>query len=507
MQILFVASNANGIPTTDENDKSLVALVRFGHFEAVFGGDLSGASTGIVDPDPERTTTATATAAASTAATAAALRGDTCSRPAGAPATATAVCNDGTYSFSQNRSGTCSSHGGVRCWICPGVLCSAPLTASLEVNSSYVPGSWTAPYTSSISLPSYADIETSVAAAVGQVEVYKVHHHGSRYSSNSTWLNVTHPKIGVISVGAGNSYGHPTADALGRLHAVGTKTYWTSGGGGAAPVVGLDVIAGTTAVMVNPGAEAFSVFYGGDAETYPMWGFSTTPSLAGPPIGVIDTPANMSTVAGEVAFTGWAIDNTGIAGVDIYRTPLAGEPTSPNGLVFIGTATQIEGARPDVAGAFALYPGVSRAGWGFMVLSNFLPNGGNGTFTLHAVARSASGESVVIASKTIVCANATSEFPFGTIDTPGQGATVSGSCHQLRVGAHASAEDDSDSTAQPSMCTSTAPWSDIRRTAISDQTSRRCSRVRELKWRGRLLSVRLDHDEQRAPHDLMGRAR
>ena len=190
--------------------------------------------------------------------------------------------------------------------------------------------------------------------------------------------------------------------------------------------MGQDVIAGNTAVMVTPGAQAFSVFYGGDAETYPMWGFSTTPSFAGPPIGVIDTPANMSTVAGEVAFTGWAIDNTGIAGVDIYRTPVAGEPTSPNGLVYIGTATQIEGARPDVAGSFALYPGVSRAGWGFMVLSNFLPNGGNGTFTLHAVARSASGESVVIASKTIVCANSTSVFPFGTIDTPGQGATVSG---------------------------------------------------------------------------------
>jgi len=36
----------------------------------------------------------------------------------------TAVCNDGTQSQSQNRSGTCSSHGGVRCWVCPGKLCS-----------------------------------------------------------------------------------------------------------------------------------------------------------------------------------------------------------------------------------------------------------------------------------------------------------------------------------------------------------------------------------------------
>jgi hypothetical protein len=38
--------------------------------------------------------------------------------------TATAICNDKTYSCSQNRSGTCSSHSGVSCWICPGPLCS-----------------------------------------------------------------------------------------------------------------------------------------------------------------------------------------------------------------------------------------------------------------------------------------------------------------------------------------------------------------------------------------------
>jgi hypothetical protein len=34
-----------------------------------------------------------------------------------APAGATALCNDGTYSFSQHRSGTCSHHGGVREWL------------------------------------------------------------------------------------------------------------------------------------------------------------------------------------------------------------------------------------------------------------------------------------------------------------------------------------------------------------------------------------------------------
>ena len=34
----------------------------------------------------------------------------------GVPSGATAVCSDGTYSFSQHRSGTCSHHGGVANW-------------------------------------------------------------------------------------------------------------------------------------------------------------------------------------------------------------------------------------------------------------------------------------------------------------------------------------------------------------------------------------------------------
>lgn len=34
-----------------------------------------------------------------------------------APAGATALCWDGTYSFSQSRRGTCSHHGGVKIWL------------------------------------------------------------------------------------------------------------------------------------------------------------------------------------------------------------------------------------------------------------------------------------------------------------------------------------------------------------------------------------------------------
>lgn len=34
-----------------------------------------------------------------------------------APASATALCRDGTYSFSRSRRGTCSHHGGVKKWL------------------------------------------------------------------------------------------------------------------------------------------------------------------------------------------------------------------------------------------------------------------------------------------------------------------------------------------------------------------------------------------------------
>lgn len=36
---------------------------------------------------------------------------------------ASGQCNDGTYTCSQHRSGTCSSHNGIKCVFCPGPIC------------------------------------------------------------------------------------------------------------------------------------------------------------------------------------------------------------------------------------------------------------------------------------------------------------------------------------------------------------------------------------------------
>jgi beta-lactamase superfamily II metal-dependent hydrolase len=166
VKIEIIALNGNGVTTTNENDLSVVAAVRFGNFDAVIAGDLSGFKTG-----------------------------------------------------------------------------------------------------------SYEDIETSVGPLVGQVEVYKVNHHGSAYSSNDAWLGIIKPKIGIISTGAGNTFGHPTQECLDRLHAAGLKTYWTEVGNGADPDPAVDFVGKNIVVEAIPGSWTFTVTYANNqVSTYPDWG-------------------------------------------------------------------------------------------------------------------------------------------------------------------------------------------------------------------------------------------
>lgn len=58
------------------------------------------------------------------------------------------------------------------------------------------------------------------------VQILKVAHHGSKFSSTAQWLQVIHPDTAVILVGK-NSYGHPSVDALNRLQTVGADVYRT----------------------------------------------------------------------------------------------------------------------------------------------------------------------------------------------------------------------------------------------------------------------------------------
>ena len=150
------------------------------------------------------------------------------------------------------------------------------------------------------------------------------------------------------------------------------------------------------------------------------------------PFGVFDTPLEGATVSGNIPVTGWALDEVEVTQLEIKRAPHAEDPPvviGPDGLVFIGDAVFVKGARPDVESIYPTYPKADRAGWGYMMLTNFLPNSGNGPFTLYAIAYDGSGHRVELGTKTITCDNANRTKPFGTIDTPAQGGIISGSAY------------------------------------------------------------------------------
>ena len=60
-----------------------------------------------------------------------------------------------------------------------------------------------------------------------ETEILKVSHHGSAYSSCTEWLSLLSPEAAVVSCGAGNSFSHPSPEALGRISAVGAEIYRT----------------------------------------------------------------------------------------------------------------------------------------------------------------------------------------------------------------------------------------------------------------------------------------
>jgi uncharacterized repeat protein (TIGR01451 family) len=153
------------------------------------------------------------------------------------------------------------------------------------------------------------------------------------------------------------------------------------------------------------------------------------------PYGSLDTPGNNLTNAhGALAVTGWALDDIGVTKVQIYRDVVAGDPTpAPNGKTYIGDATFVTGQRPDIDASHPSWPLNYRAAWGYLMLTNMLPDlnlqtpaGGNGTFTLYAYATDVEGTTVLLGTRTFTCTNATATQPFGTIDTPASGQTVTG---------------------------------------------------------------------------------
>jgi beta-lactamase superfamily II metal-dependent hydrolase/chitodextrinase len=152
-----------------------------------------------------------------------------------------------------------------------------------------------------------ADVESNIASAVGEVEVYKVHHHGSRYSSNTTLLNALLPTVSIISVGRDNTYGHPTAEALNRLQAVGSDIWQTED-----PAT--NSVRGHIEITSTDGA-AYTVTQGTSSQGYGSKGASdTTPPSA--PTNLTATTASSSQI--NLAWNA-STDNVAVAGYRVFR--------------------------------------------------------------------------------------------------------------------------------------------------------------------------------------------
>jgi len=97
----------------------------------------------------------------------------------------------------------------------------------------------------------YHDIELSVAAEVGDIDVLKVNHHGSDHSNNVTFVNQLDPEVSIISVGEDNTYGHPRQPVMDLLLA--TSDVYLTERGDPTVNIGDAVVAGDVVVRTSDG--------------------------------------------------------------------------------------------------------------------------------------------------------------------------------------------------------------------------------------------------------------
>ncbi len=223
-------------------------------------------------------------------------------------------------------------------------------------------------------------------------------------TSSSPWLVVTGGSgfgSGTFTVGVQNSSTLVPGTTL-------TGTITVSGSG---------TIAGQPAGTVNP------------IKTVTVTLALYAPGATAGAVGSFDTPAaGGPALTGSVAVTGWALDDVEVVRVQIQRDANLSDPPGAvfNGKVFVGDASFVEGARPDVEAAGPTIPLNYRAGWGYLMLTRGLIWDGKGSFNLYAYATDKEGNTTLIGSKLVSVQNAGSLKPFGSIDSPAQGGSASG---------------------------------------------------------------------------------
>jgi competence protein ComEC len=69
--------------------------------------------------------------------------------------------------------------------------------------------------------------EKRLLPLLGPVDLLKVAHHGSRFSTSEAFVERTRPRIAVLQVGVRNRFGHPDPEVVRRLERAGARIYRT----------------------------------------------------------------------------------------------------------------------------------------------------------------------------------------------------------------------------------------------------------------------------------------
>lgn len=152
----------------------------------------------------------------------------------------------------------------------------------------------------------------------------KVGHHGSRSSTGQSFLDKVNPKYAVISVGKGNSYGHPTQDVMDRLKSKNIPVYRTDENG--------TVVAtsdGTNVSFnVSPGS------YKGIVSTSdsPSSGNTATSKPVPVPVPKVTTPSKNQSVTVYTTKTGSKYHADGCSSLSRSKIPISLSDAKAKGL-------------------------------------------------------------------------------------------------------------------------------------------------------------------------------